>query len=383
MPPTPNRRPKLPGDSSLAMINCATEFPIVSMIAMNGAQLACWEDFMETSVIIKFITQSGLFAMAGVSAETGVMNLVVTTYPVTDLAFPQTDVLAIKRIASCSGVLELVTLTTLNCFTDKCNGFPTCEDHSDEWNCSCPQNMPIACDCNQQDIYTCSGRRMTCCYSQEDACDGLAQCVDASDETNCMCPDEHFTCPCFRQNFPTYNNTQGCIPLKYVNDGKPDCNDSGSDENYIKNYDNVQCGLCNVNIISLETSAYSQYPWCDKSTCLVVPVLGCLHESCKISDCICTSFCFGNSTDLDCSKIMQFSDQTEILNQNFCDRNINCKDESDEIVAGYGFKCSSKFSLIPCVLPLWNLYDGFANCYDKSDLCFCETDSFHCFRCVE
>ena len=63
----------------------------------------------------------------------------------------------------------------------------------------------------------------------------------------------------------------------------------------------------------------------------------------------------------------------------FCNKMPDCDDQSDEIHYGVGFRCFGIDSTFPCVLPQRNLYDGFAQCKDQSDLCIIDS----CFRCLD
>ncbi|CAK8690274.1 unnamed protein product [Clavelina lepadiformis] len=265
--------------------------------------------------------------------------------------------------------------------TGECDGSATCSDGSDEWNCSCPSWYPLRCACNNVDDFTCTGRGPVC-YFQGERCNVRIYCQDSSDEMNCSCPEDKFTCSCFRKNFPTCNMWIGCIPMDYVNDGKLDCPD-GNDEHFIKSWDEMSCTSCNFDVIRLEKESFCIPPWCDNSTCTNVPSLQCSEYDCNVSDAVCFSFCSENVTSVTCGDIFQCSDQSLILNQNFCNGNKDCKDGSDEIISQPGFKCSAKFSTILCVLPQWNLYDDIPQCYDKSDLCFSSDGSFHCFKCLD
>ncbi|XP_076803122.1 uncharacterized protein LOC143447077 [Clavelina lepadiformis] len=272
---------------------------------------------------------------------------------------------------------------------ETCNGYAKCPDGSDEWNCSspCSKEAPLRCACNKLHSYTCEGEGNVC-YAQEERCDTKIQdkgdnvCVDLSDEVDCTCPEDSFTCSCFRKKFPTCSIRTGCIPLARVNDGQPDC-ESGNDEQFIKAWERVRCGFCDVNLYRLESEAFCRPPWCDNKTCYSIPSSHCKDNRCNLTDAICTSHCSYNDSSGNCDIIMQCSDRSVILNQNFCNGKTDCKDGSDEIVFKPGFKCSSKFSPISCVLPQWNLYDNIAQCYDKSDLCFSDDGSLLCFQCLD
>ncbi|CAK8686046.1 unnamed protein product [Clavelina lepadiformis] len=309
---------------------------------------------------------------------------------------------------------------------DRCDGYTHCLDGSDEWNCSsCPSHFPNKCACNKIDTYSCNGggpvcyadygsdrlrdlaikrhadiqefvsstitvKIMTCLCKTlinvaKEKCNRYKRCPDSSDEMNCSCAEGKFTCSCFSKNFPTCNMEKGCIPMEYVNDGKLDC-DSGNDEQYIKSWHKMSWGSCNFNVIrlGLEDESFCIPPWCDNSTCTNVPSLECSKYDCNMTDAVCFSFCSDtNSSANNPYRIFQCTDQSIILDQNFCNGKEDCNDGTDEITFQPGFKCSAKFSTILCVLPQWNLYDDIPQCYDNSDLCFSSDGSFHCFKCLD
>ncbi|CAK8686160.1 unnamed protein product [Clavelina lepadiformis] len=265
---------------------------------------------------------------------------------------------------------------------EKCNGNAICPDGSDERNCSsCSSLGTLCCACNEIDDNSCGGRGPVR-YKHGEKCSTVIICQDSSDEMNCTCPEDKFTCSCFRKNSPTCDTKAGCIPIEYVNDGKLDCF-SGNDEQYIKSWDKMSWDFCNFGIFRLYNERFCVLSWCDNSTCTNVPSLECSKYDCNMTDAVCFSFCSDKKTSAGNNTIFQCTDQSIILNQNFCNGKEDCNDGTDEITSKPGFKCSAKFSTILCVLPQWNLYDDIAQCFDNSDLCFSSDGSFHCFKCLD
>ena len=63
----------------------------------------------------------------------------------------------------------------------RCDGYPECEDNSDELDCP---------DCTAPDQFRCNNGQ---CIKHEERCDGIPQCKDASDEAQC-CTKDQFQC---------------------------------------------------------------------------------------------------------------------------------------------------------------------------------------------
>ncbi len=98
-----------------------------------------------------------------------------------------------------------------------CDGYPECEDESDEMNC--PTCAPTQFRC------TGSGQ----CISRLEQCDGIAQCEDQSDEENCApCAPSQFECA----------KDHICIDKQARCDGKQDCSDHTDESNCADDYTN-------------------------------------------------------------------------------------------------------------------------------------------------
>ena len=212
-------------------------------------------------------------------------------------------------------------------------------------------------------------------------CDGKKNCEDGYDEMNCTCDDSMFTCGCFSFDDPECGKSEGCINKTKVNDGVYDCKFQPNDEKYMREYYDRTCGSCQFRIYRFnDAQGCNEIATCDKSTCKEVLSSDCKDLDCNVTDFICLSECT-NNTNPNCKTFFQCNDSEVFFIDSFCDGNVDCKDETDEISSGFGFKCRAKDdSDRSCVLPQRNLKDEETyQCYDSTDSC---NDDLECFNCV-
>ena len=219
-------------------------------------------------------------------------------------------------------------------------------------------------------------------------CNQVLDCTDGSDEAGCNCEPGEFQCHCYRNNPVTCtifeiqrkfleNHFVGCIQMEKYHDDVEDCAD-GSDERVFTaryEFDNrcfeVQ-RFSNVNECNVSTAGSI----CNPETCYEVPSYNCTTLKCNTTQVICITRCFDAKTKEKFTKAFQCADGSLALSSHFCDNEINCPDNSDEIRNQFGFKCAR--SRNACVLPQRNLYDSVAHCEDGSDLCFINDTCFEC-----
>ena len=174
---------------------------------------------------------------------------------------------------------------------------------------------------------------------------------------------DEFTCDCIKQN--TCAIQDGCKSINRIRDGFIRCPNERIPMNR-----NGRIYLYRLN--SSSDCDEIGLPKCDSSTCYTVNNSICRNNQCYLPHhVICTSQCGRNES---CS-VFQCHDNGLILLSQFCDKIVDCKDGSDEIINQPGFKCNK------CVLPQNNLYDDLSQCDDNSDFCF--DDNSACFQCFD
>lgn len=217
-----------------------------------------------------------------------------------------------------------------------------------------------------------------CFFSER--CDGKVDCSDASDEINCPCAEDEFTCACYKLNPPRCLGENRCISLDKYHDNESDCPDGSDETQFVRK---VRCDLCNVTIFRLNDileCSLIGLPLCDNSTCYETRALSCADsKNCDDTEVICTSFCPLDTMNR-CNAGFQCADGTLALSSQFCDGNIDCPDNSDELTKQPGFTCLEQAK--NCVLPQRNLFDDIAHCQDKSDICT-SSNITTCFQCYD
>ncbi|GFS04390.1 low-density lipoprotein receptor-related protein, partial [Elysia marginata] len=271
-----------------------------------------------------------------------------------------------------------------------CDGFPDCDDSSDEVSDSLP-NICKNHTCADKGMFGCHSG--LCIYSQF-VCDGEADCEDKEDEFNCHpkhCKDGHRQCP----------DTGQCIPASWFCDGQRDCK-HGEDENSQHCCPNGKCntGSCGIDqfmckldgrCISYEYRCDNEYDCSDNSDemdCKVYcdPELEftCHHtDMCIPRAYVCDGLpnCLDGSDENECKNIQCSRDEMacpegKCLKLQFqCDGVQHCFDGSDEQNCYMNttrapktchwsqFRCEDGSQCIPA---MWQCDEDY-DCRDKSD----------------
>jgi len=307
----------------------------------------------------------------------------------------------------CSGEWGCVTEQLL------CNETNTCGDWSDEVGCRCPEHK-FKCDCYETGCQRDGSPNFLGCIAQKLRCDGNNTCGDWSDEVGCI-------------GTPLYCSSGQCIDRAKMNDGSVDLT-TGDDEfvcNAKQTYGLVKCGckigrsLCRGSDVGRyipvswigdairDCSSGSDEPckssraWC--YDCWVV-VNRCATADAKhyllqhsqhahVTRCHAMHHTFGHIQSPEswicvsspcgaCLNMFQCNNGQVIDSDLFCDATTHCEDSSDEEKEAFGFRCSGSSRKTTCILPQRNVYDPVAQCADKSDLCFVNSE-LRCFRCLD
>nr|XP_006815828.1 PREDICTED: low-density lipoprotein receptor-related protein-like [Saccoglossus kowalevskii] len=210
---------------------------------------------------------------------------------------------------------------------NQCNGYPDCDDWSDELNCTCYSNQ-LRCDTG-------------ICIYKGHICDGYNHCQDWSDETGCDCQGDHFTC-----------NNGRCLPSTVKCDDHNHC-EYGEDEYFCS---------CNTTDDFL----------CDNGRCIHSHYVCNNYDNCgDLSD---ERNCTCDYNELQCDGYKCISEW------DVCDGYIHCQDLSDEINCTCSddmFTCDNGI----CIHHSYNLCDGYNDCIDWSDELDCDCSLPGAFDC--
>ena len=193
------------------------------------------------------------------------------------------------------------------------------------------------------------------CIPRYRVLDGTSDCSDGSDEKqplDCI-PSEEFRC----------RSNGRCVPRSWRGNKMINCPD-GSDE---------------MPMMKTEPCVTGEFRCKNNKRCIPQSLL-----------CDGMNHCGDCSDEIEeCAepRMLRCSNDTEskcIHRSYSCDDVVDCPNNADDIISGFGFKCS--VSAIPgqrslhCILPQWTLFDQYSSCDDKSDLC--ASNASLCTQCV-
>ncbi|XP_033629412.1 low-density lipoprotein receptor-related protein 2-like isoform X2 [Asterias rubens] len=246
-----------------------------------------------------------------------------------------------------------------------CNGYPNCQDGSDEEGCVYPECEPNTFQCPNSPS----------CIPEAWLCNGFTECINGEDEDNCPdvpCTSEQFTCV----------STGRCIYASWQCDYWDDCGD---------NSDEVDCdfpscapgefqckyGSCinESQVCNAEIDCYdggSDESNCTFATCLPQ------HTACQSGECLpaeykCNHYaqCWDASDEVNCTHAECQGSQYRcnsgqcIPTRWVCDGILDCSDRSDEE------KCVGTFS---CPPGQWPCSRSLRKCVDVNTLCDSHND---------
>jgi len=250
---------------------------------------------------------------------------------------------------------------------------------------------------------------------------------------------------CLSSEFPcNHNETLRCIPREWVGDGYNDCKSGIDERTKFQSCNNLTEFQCQINgrcipryrvldgfsdcpngtdeVTPLQCQPAEEFQCRDNGRCIPRSwrgnkVVNCLdgsdevpmpsNETCADGEfrchnnkrCIPMSLvCDGMDHCGDCSDEIESceeprlfrcpSDKSKCVHWSYsCDVYSDCPNNTDDFYSMPGFKCRMDFVAGStqqkryCSIPQWLLYDNYASCDDKSDLCFVN-GSFVCTYCL-